>query len=351
MYFVPKLLESLLRPICYNSVIMKNIVTIGGGTGSYTVLSGIKNIPGISISAIVAMTDDGGSTGVLRDELGVLPPGDVRQCLVALSEQSEIVRKLMTYRFSTGGLKGHNFGNIFLAGLEKVTGSFVDGVEIASDILKVKGKVIPVTDRVATLNATLADGTVLNGENEINHHDVDVNTIKKLKTSTSARINPHAKKAILEANFIFIGPGNHYCSIIPNLIVPGVSVALKQTKAKIIYIVNLTNKKGHTLGWQTGDYLKNLEKYMGRKCDFILINNQKPNKEQLQVYEKQEGGSVMVKNDLIKDRRVIEVPLISKKIVRFDKSDIIAKTRSLIRHDSALIQKTLAKIIHHEINF
>src|SRR3989344_6067579 len=124
---------------------MKNIVTIGGGTGSYTVLSGLKNIPNISISAIVSMADDGGSTGVLRDELGVLPPGDVRQCLVALSEHSDKVRKLMNYRFQNGALSGHSFGNIFLAALEKVTGDLALGVEIASEILKIKGKVVPIT--------------------------------------------------------------------------------------------------------------------------------------------------------------------------------------------------------------
>ncbi|KKQ43958.1 MAG: hypothetical protein US64_C0020G0004 [Candidatus Nomurabacteria bacterium GW2011_GWC1_37_9] len=119
---------------------MTNIVTIGGGTGSYTVLSGLKNLPDVSLSALVSMSDNGGSTGVLRDELGVLPPGDIRQCLVALSEHSEIVRSLINYRFSEGTLKGHSFGNIFLAALEKVTGDFVKGVEIASEILKVKGK-------------------------------------------------------------------------------------------------------------------------------------------------------------------------------------------------------------------
>ncbi|KKP93161.1 MAG: hypothetical protein US00_C0012G0004 [Candidatus Nomurabacteria bacterium GW2011_GWF2_36_126] len=131
---------------------MTNIVTIGGGTGSYTVLSGLKNLPDVSLSALVSMSDNGGSTGVLRDELGVLPPGDIRQCLVALSEHSEIVRSLINYRFSEGTLKGHSFGNIFLAALEKVTGDFVKGVEIASEILKVKGKVIPITKDKADLS-------------------------------------------------------------------------------------------------------------------------------------------------------------------------------------------------------
>ena len=141
---------------------MKKVVTMGGGTGNFVVLSGLKNYP-IDLSAVVSMADDGGSTGVLRDELGVLPPGDVRQCLVALSEHGQIARELMNYRFTEGALEGHSFGNIFLAALEKVTGDFVKGVEVASDILKVKGDVIPVTKNKAQLSVRFSDGTIIEG--------------------------------------------------------------------------------------------------------------------------------------------------------------------------------------------
>src|SRR3989344_2582268 len=136
---------------------VKNIVTVGGGTGSYTILSGLKNLKDVSLTALVSMADDGGSTGALRDELGVLPPGDVRKCLVALSKHTEIVRKLMNYRFEEGKLSGHTFGNILLAALEKVTGDFVQGVEIASKILKVRGKVIPITREKAQLSVLFSD--------------------------------------------------------------------------------------------------------------------------------------------------------------------------------------------------
>lgn len=176
---------------------MKKIVTIGGGTGSYTILSGLKNIPNISISALVSMADDGGSTGVLMDELGVLPPGDVRQCLVALSEHSDVVRELMKYRFTEGTLKGHNFGNIFLAALEKVSGDFVDGVEVASEILKVKGAVVPVTKNIAELSVTLKNGKLLKGENIINHSDIQSIGMKKIyykkkcKTKSSCQRSSH----------------------------------------------------------------------------------------------------------------------------------------------------------------
>src|SRR3989344_5908467 len=168
---------------------MKNIVTIGGGTGSYTVLSGLKNLKDVSLTALVSMADNGGSTGVLRDELGVLPPGDVRQCLVALSEHSDIVRELMNYRFSEGGLSGHSFGNIFLAALEKVTGDFTHGVEVASEILKVRGNVVPVTRDRAELSALLADGTRVEGVVDITDTNLVDLGLKKIFYKNKVRLN------------------------------------------------------------------------------------------------------------------------------------------------------------------
>ena len=147
---------------------MNKVVTIGGGTGSFMLLSGLKKYP-LELSAIVSMADDGGSTGILRDELGVLPPGDVRQCLVALSDSSDTLRELMNYRFVEGGLSGHSFGNLFLSALEKITGSFTKGVLEASQILNVKGEVIPVTDTDTKLFLKLKSKKLLSGENEINH--------------------------------------------------------------------------------------------------------------------------------------------------------------------------------------
>jgi uncharacterized cofD-like protein len=211
---------------------MKKIVTVGGGTGSYTVLSGLKNLPDVSLTALVSMADDGGSTGVLMDELGVLPAGDVRQCLVALSEHSDIVRELMNYRFSEGKLDGHSFGNIFLAALEKVTGDFVQGVEVASGILKVKGSVIPVTRNVAKLAIMLSDGKIIEGENKINHSEIQEVGIDKIFYQDNVDINEHAKTALLNADYVILGPGNYYCSILPNIAVSGMVDALKKTRAK-----------------------------------------------------------------------------------------------------------------------
>ena len=207
---------------------MKNIVTVGGGTGSYTVLSGLKNLEDVSLTALVNMSDHGGSTGVLRDELGVLPSGDVRQCLVALSTHTEIVRGLMSYRFSEGKLTGHSFGNIFLAALEKVTGSFDKGVEIASEILKVNGKVIPVTADKAELCVELIDGTLIEGQVNVSSTHFNDQKVKRVFLKDDVKLSPHAKETILKADYIIVGPGSYYESIISNLVVEGFREAVKE---------------------------------------------------------------------------------------------------------------------------
>jgi uncharacterized cofD-like protein len=324
---------------------MKKIVTVGGGTGSYTVLRGLKHFDDVEIVAIVSMADDGGSTGVLRDELGVLPPGDVRQCLLALSLHGEVVRKLMGYRFEEGTLKGHSFGNILLAGLEKTAGSFVKGVEIASDILRIKGKVVPVTEDIANLVISLQDGTELLGENTINHADIQSTGFKKLSFQKVVSINEHAKKAILEADLIVLGPGNLYCSVLPNLIVDGFKEALKETKAKIVVLINLTNKKGHTLFFKVSDYVNIIEKILDKKVDYILCNNETPSDEQVAIYKMKEGDGVLVINDMEDDERVVLAPVLSHDIVVHDNHDAIAQVRSFIRHDSKKIAEALHDLV------
>ena len=312
---------------------MKNIVTIGGGTGSYTVLSGLKNLENVSLSALVSMADNGGSTGVLRDELGVLPPGDVRQCLVALSEHSEIVRKLMSYRFSEGILIGHNFGNILLAALEKVTGDFVKGVEVASEILKVKGNVIPITKDKAELSILLSNGALFEGVITVDAVSFKDSGLKRIfYKNENVKLNKNAKDSILKADYIIIGPGNYFCSVIPNLIVIGFKETIAKSKAKIIFPVNLTNKQEHTKDWKVSDYIKSIEMYLGRSVDFILVNTEAPTKEQVKNYKLEEGDGVLVKNDL-KNERVVKAPLLSHLFFKYDKTDVKSNIRSFIRHD------------------
>ncbi|OGI94839.1 hypothetical protein A3A03_00350 [Candidatus Nomurabacteria bacterium RIFCSPLOWO2_01_FULL_40_18] len=323
----------------------KNIVTVGGGTGSYTVLSGLKNLEDVSLSALVSMSDDGGSTGVLRDELGVLPPGDVRQCLVALSEHSDVVRNLMNYRFENGGLAGHSFGNIFLAALEKVTGSFAEGVEIASEILKVNGMVIPVTKDKAELSISLSDGKTFEGENNIQNANLQSASIKSISYKNEVLLNENARKAILKADYIILGPGNYFCSVIPNLIVDGFKEAIKKSKAKIIFPMNLTNKLEHTSDWKVSDYVKDIEKYLNKSVDFILVNNEKPSGEQIKLYELEEGKGVLVE-DNFNDERVIRAKLLSQTIIKPEYDENMKATRGFIRHDSKKLAECIRKIIN-----
>lgn len=326
---------------------MKKIITVGGGTGSFTVLSGLKNFPDIDLTALVSMADDGGSTGALRDELGVLPAGDVRQCLVALSEHTDIVRNLINYRFTDGSLKGHSFGNIFLAALEKVTGNFREGVEIASEILKVNGRVVPITGNKAELCISLNSGKSVCGENKIQDAPLQKDGIKEIFYKESVELNPHAKDEILRADYIILGPGNYYCSIIPNLIVQGFREALLETKAKLIFPVNLTNKLGHTTDWSASEYVRDIEKYFGRPVDIIILNNEPPSPLQIKRYKMEEGEGVLVKDDLDdqNDRRVVRGKLLSHIIYEKPEEDILPGERGFIRHDSAKLANILKDII------
>lgn len=323
---------------------MKKIVTVGGGTGSYTVLSGLKYFPDIEITALVSMADDGGSTGVLRDELGVLPPGDVRQCLVALSEHDDILRKVMSYRFSEGTLAGHSFGNIFLAALEKVSGNFVQGVEIASEILKIKGRVLPVTDNKADLVVILRSGEKLNGENSLNNTSVQENGIAHIGYKNDVKINDLAKNAILEADYIILGPGNYFCSLTPCLVVAGFKEAIQASAAKIIFPVNLTNKHGHTMHWSVTEYVTHLEEFLGKKIDHVLINSEFPSEEQVDVYELEEGNGVLVLDDY-EGKNAVRLPLLSHALFKKETSDSIPAVRGFIRHSSRQLAKAIMDIV------
>jgi len=221
----------------------QKIVTIGGGAGSFMVLSGLKNLP-VKLSAIVNMVDDGGSTGILRDEMGVLPPGDVRQCLIALSHSSQTLRELFGYRYADGRLGGHSFGNIFLSTLEKVTGGFDSAVTEAGKILRIRGYVLPVTLKKTRLVAVLKNDKEVFGEGKIYCNKSDLCDLKKLYLKPQVSLNPKIIPAIKDADKIVINPGDLYTSLIPNFLVKGLAQAIAKSKAKVIYVVNLMTKPG-----------------------------------------------------------------------------------------------------------
>ncbi len=320
---------------------MKKVVTIGGGTGNFVVLSGLKSYD-VDLSAIVSMADDGGSTGVLRDELGVLPPGDVRQCLIALSDSSRLMRSLMNYRFDTGRLCGHSFGNIFLSALEKTTGSFEKAVEEVGKVLSIKGKVIPVTTHQVKLKMLLKNGKLLEGEKDIHSSTEICKGFDNLYLEPFPKANQRAIDEIMNADLIVFSPGGIYTSLIPNLLVEGIPKALRETKAKKLLVVNLVNKHGQTPLFKAGDYLREIQKYIGKDIfDFIIVNSGKAPKELVDKYAAE--GSV-VENDLIKDARVTFTDVLSNELKEVQKGDLLV--RNLIRHDP----QKLAKVIMEKVN-
>lgn len=333
----------------------KRIVTIGGGTGSFTLLSGLKRFP-VDISAIVSMADDGGSTGVLRDELGVLPPGDVRQCLVALSESSERLRELMNYRFDEGGLAGHSFGNLFLSALEKVNGNFASGVEEAMDILKVRGEVIPVTEQNVSLSLRLLDGEILHGENDINQsRELQSRGIGKFGFSGRVRAYAKAISRVKQADMIVIGPGNLYCSLLPNLIIKDFAEAIRTSKAEVVYVANLTNKAGHTLGWDVDVYVREIERYIGKgRVDAVVWNAERLDSALVRKYERSEGKGAIVgfNRDAVPGRtyRLVRADVVSRAVPKPEKSDKVAHTRAFIRHDPEKLARAIMFLLESKEN-
>jgi uncharacterized cofD-like protein len=320
---------------------MKKVVVIGGGTGSFTVLRGLKRHD-IDITSIVSMADDGGSTGILRDELGVLPPGDVRQCLVALSDSSRLMRSLMNYRFEDGCLQGHSFGNIFLSGLEKVTGSFETAIDEVGKILKIKGKVIPITTNQVRLQMILKDGKMLKGECEVLTSKDPLIGFRSIYLDPFPKANPHAIDAIMNADMIVFGPGGLFTSLIPNLLVEGVGKALRETEAKKVFVVNLMNKKAQTPGYKVSNYLSEIKRFIGDDVfDHVLVHNEKPAERLMELYA---AEAEFIENDH-EHERVISTNLVDGNGVSYDKNDVIAHTRALIRHDHKKLADELMKIV------
>ena len=322
------------------------IVVIGGGTGSFTLLSGLKNYTN-HLTAIVNMADDGSSTGVLRDELGALPPGDVRQCLVALSE-SPRVRDLFNYRFSEGTFEGHAFGNIFLSALEKMTGSFAEAVDVADEVLNVRGRVVPVTLDNVHLIMKQRDGKKIIGEYKIGNMAFDLGEQRpELELSPKATINPEASKAIADADIVVIAPGNLYGSIAPALLVDGMKDALQKTSAKIVYVCNLVTKPGQTDGFKVHDFADEIERFIGANIiDTVLYNTEHPDAALLEKYSRDKEFGVEYDSEVLaaKHYKPKGTSLISKKLPKKVAGDKIAANRAFIRHDSDVIARQLMKI-------
>src|SRR6266446_1785589 len=246
------------------------IVAIGGGTGLSALLRGLKTYTS-NLSAIVTVADDGGSSGRLRDEYRILPPGDFRQCLIALADAEPLMKQLFDHRFKEGSLNGHSFGNLFIMAMADVTGNFEQALRESGKVLAVKGTIVPSTLQDVTLVASINGGTV-EGESKIPKQNAPISHV--FLKPDGVQVNPEAAQAILNAELIIVGPGSLYTSILPNLLVEGMVEAIKASPALKLYICNLAAQPGETDGYGVQDYLRVIHEHVGANLfDFVLVNS------------------------------------------------------------------------------
>ncbi len=313
------------------------IVVIGGGTGIFGVLSGLKKHTD-HITAITTMMDSGGSSGRLRDEFGLLPPGDSRQALVALTSDDKasiLLRKLFNYRFSKGnGLEGHSFGNLFITALTEITGGTDKAIVEAGRLLGIVGRVLPVTLSDSTLIARLENGTEIVGETNIDIRKESIGVpIDHVYLEPKAYAYDPAVEAIGEADLIVLGPGDLYTSIVPNLLVEGISEAINSSRAKKIFICNLMTKPGESDGFKASDFLSEIKNYLdGGGLDFAILNKNSFQEKVLKRYESQKAFPVEA------DKKQCE-KLAKKVLLR----DLVAGG-NFIRHDETRIANLLVEL-------
>ncbi len=319
------------------------VVTMGGGTGTFPVVTALKKL-NVSISAIVSVSDSGGSTGRIRDEFGFQPVGDLRQSLAALAdlEGQEWIQKLLLYRFSKGaGLKGHNLGNLILTALQDMTNNTTQSLEIAEQIFNLHGSVIPVTASFVDLQIHYTDGTSATGEHILDAESADPKKIEKVSLVPHCTLNPPAKQALLEADYIIIGPGDLYASLLATLVVDDIKEIFSQISGKIIYMPNLMTRVTQTHNMTAQQHVEKIESAIGKAVDFIIINDQEIPGIVLKKYA--ESNEFPVVDDLQKNKKIIRTQLLFDELI--EKKDYDTSHRSLLRHDSKKLEKTFQKIM------
>lgn len=321
---------------------MKHIVTIGGGTGTFVVLSGLRTLPEVQLTAIVSEADDGGSTGRLRDAYGFLPAGDARQALVALAEDGNVLRDLFAYRFDKSDLAGHNLGNLFITALEDLLGSGVKALEEASRILRIAGTVIPATEKAATLVATLEDGTKLIGEHTIDERAPHRPRIRELSYDAPIALSGDAAAAIKNADLIVLGPGDLYTSSVAALLPGGMREAIVASKARIVYLLNLFTKAGQTTGYTAKEHVEEIARYAGRPPDVVLAHDGSFPDEVLARYAAEDEYPITA-DILSNGSKVVKLALASVQPAAKANGD--ALPRSFIRHDSAKIAAAIKELL------
>lgn len=311
------------------------VVTIGGGTGTSTLLRGLKEYTS-NITAIITVADDGGGSGALRNDLGMLPPGDIRNCILALAETEPVLEKLLSYRFTEGSLKGQSFGNLFLAAMNGISGSFEQAVKHMCDVLAVTGRVFPVTEENINLIAELEDGTEIRGESNIgNHHTTHPGRINRIKLS-KPKVRPvmQAIDAIYEADMIVLGPGSLYTSIIPNLLVEEIVEAIANSHAIKVYVCNIMTQPGETEGYKVSDHINAIDLHAGgRIIDICIANKSKIRPEILKRYN--DDGSDQVEIDYAK---------LKSMGIRIIEKDMVSIKNDVVRHNSDLLAQAIIEI-------
>ncbi len=321
------------------------IVTIGGGTGTSSILEGMKKYTD-DLTAIVNVTDTGRSSGKIRKELNVLSPGDTRNCLIALANSEKLMCDLFQYRFENGSIEGYSFGNLFLATLAKITGSFENAIEEASKILKLKGKVLPCTFDNVNICAELEDGIILKEEDEIidrNNKYVHLRSpIKRVFHNLKPKINEDVIEEIEKSDLIVICPGSLFTSIISNLLVEGISEAINKSKAKKVYICNIMTQVSQTHNYKASDHIKKIKEYID-KIDYVIVNTKKPNERLLLGYEKE--NAFLVVNDFAELEK-IGVNVLAEDVLEDNSNKkLLWEKKDLLRHDPEKIAKVLMNLM------
>lgn len=330
-----------------------NLVALGGGTGLSTLLAGLKclvsDLPAddlwiSNLSAIVTVSDDGGSSGRLRDELQMLPPGDIRNCMIALSEDSNLLSRLFRYRFrGQGELGGHSFGNLFLAALTEVTGDFTEAVRLSSEVLASKGHIYPATISDVRLVAELADGTVVRGETQISASRAPIRRLR-LEPEKCLPL-PEVLKAIRAADVVTVGPGSLYTSILPNLLVARVADAIGESPATKIFICNLMTQPGETDNYSARQHLETVKSYAPEiHFDFVIVNDKRITREQAERYALEGAFQIGMDDDSVDSDSSLDS--VNSLAGVLDPSTIVVRTNLLedsekVRHDSALLARVV----------
>lgn len=330
--------EFILR---FNALVQRKVrvACIGGGTGLFNLLLGLKTIPDVLLTSIVSMSDDGGSSGKISQTFGILPPGDIRRSLVALSNAPELMNQIMQHRFEKQGeFQGHSFGNIFLTVLAEVKGSMSEAVRALSDILNIQGIVLPAASTLTSLVARFEGGTVVKGESKI---DLGAGRAPELRVEAlwhepAPECDADAYSSILNADVVTIGPGDLFTSVITNLVIKNLGEAIVKTKAKKIYICNLMTKPGETSSFKAVDHVREITKYLGKDClDAVLLSNTVVSKESSGEYARK-GQSLVDPGDAAEWKKVTKAEVVA--------ADIGNETE-LVRHDSQKLKNEIWKII------